>query len=97
DAAWRYDAVLQPCRRHASDRKAVAPVNVRHPQRVADDAPQMRDVHDLLQAGVCRERSHLLRRRENAAWHAHPASPGDLPQILAGATDVDRHTSKITS
>ena len=49
DAARRYHPVAHVGRRHAADRKPVAPMHVGHGQRVPDDAGQERDVRQLLQ------------------------------------------------
>src|SRR5262249_34863438 len=53
DAAGRDHAALGRIEgRHAADREAVAPVNVGHRERRADDARQARDVRDLLEARI---------------------------------------------
>ena len=82
DAAGRDHAARRWIgRRHAADGEAVAPVDVRHGQRVADDARQEGHVGHLLEGLVLRQDVHHLLAGVDAAGDAHPllVAAGQLP------------------
>ena len=64
-------ALVRVGRRHAADAEAVAPVNVRHGQRVPDDAGQRGDVGDLLGRLVLLDGIDQPLVGVNQAVHAH--------------------------
>src|SRR5262249_32619772 len=56
--AGREDAVTAADRRYAADGKAVTPVDIRHGERIADDAWEVCNVHNLSQAVICLKAGH---------------------------------------
>ena len=81
--------------RDAADREPVAPVDVGHRERMADDAGQMGDVRHLLQRGVVAQHGHQLLAGVHASRDQHPAVAGDLPHELVDAPQLHQ-TSRIT-
>src|SRR6185295_5255606 len=65
----------------AADGEAVAPVEVGHGERVADDAGEMGDVADLLDRLVGLLRLHELARGIDAPGDAHGARLRDLVEV----------------
>src|SRR6185369_13428037 len=85
DAARRDHALVRVDGGDAADGEAVAPVEVGHGERVADDAGQVRDVHHLRERGVVAQLAHELIAGVDAPGHAHAAVPGDLPYLVVDA------------
>jgi len=67
----RDDALLQIHRRHAADRKAVAPVDVGHGNRAAHDAWQKRHIRHLLGRLVLLDLLNHRLAGEDETVHAH--------------------------
>ncbi|MEX2613526.1 MAG: hypothetical protein WD380_08100, partial [Gaiellaceae bacterium] len=94
DAAGRDDPVGELHRSDASDREAVALVDIRHRQRCLDDARKRRDVLELLERPVPDDRLEQLAIGEHSRRHAHVRSRGcrDLPEVLV---DPDQLRSRL--
>ena len=88
DAARRDHAAGRIHRRHAADRKAVAPVRVGHDEARADDAGQAGDVGGLLKDRIV-HRVEQLARRVDADRHAHARPPAgrNLPDAVGDLGD----------
>src|SRR5581483_11837272 len=78
DAARRDDAVARVHRGDAADRKAVAPMDGGHCERIADDTGQMSHVHYLLEAVVFLYHGKKLLRRINPPRHSQAAGAGNF-------------------
>ena len=90
DATGRDDSVSRIERRHAADRKSVAPMPIRHAERVALDAGQAGYIRHLLEhARVHPDQDGL--GRVDPGRHQHPLFGGcrNLPDLLRHP--VDRH------
>src|SRR5206468_4759269 len=83
DAAGRDDAVVEIHRRDATDGKAVAPVNVRHGERIADDAREMRHVHHLAQTIIFLKSGHESFRAIDTPRHLQATLASALPTTLS--------------
>ena len=87
DAARRHGPALRVHRGDAADGEAVAPVDVGHREREAEDAGEVRDVRDLLQGRV------VGRRRADgvhAAGHLHAPLARDLPEVALDVPQLHR-------
>ncbi len=91
DAAGRQHALLGVERGHAADREAVAPVDVRHGDRVADDAGQVGDVDHLLGAAVVADVGDQIGGRVDQPRHPHAAALRDAVAEVVDSLQLDRH------
>ncbi len=83
--ARRDDPLVGVHRRHSADREAVAPVDVRHGDRGAEDAGQVGDVGDLVEAGVVAQLGHQLVAGVDDAVDAHAAAARQPPAVVVEA------------
>ena len=92
DAARRDDPVRQRRRRDPADREPVALVDVGHRERRLDHSRQRRDVRELLQRPVARDRVEQLGVGEDPRRNPHSrAGAGrDLPQRLVQPNELKR-------
>src|SRR5213079_2105108 len=95
DAAGRDRALLRVDRGHPADREAVAPVDVGHGERVADDPGQVRHVRDLLERRIVAQLRHELLARVDPAGHAHTALARDLPDVVVDPLELHGQTSRM--
>ncbi len=95
DAAGGDDALLRVERRDAADREPVPFVDVRHRQRGAHDAGQVRDVAGLHERLVAADRAQQLRARVDARRHPHPAGRLDLPDSGRNSLQLATHAINI--
>jgi hypothetical protein len=76
----------------ATNGESVAPVNVGHGNRWANDAGEMRNVHDLLNALVSFEIVHQLVVGKDEPISAHATRPLHPPAVRVDTVDFDwRH------
>jgi hypothetical protein len=95
DAARRDHAVHVVHGRHAADRKAVAPVDVRHGDARLDDPRQGRHVDHLPERLLVSRLLEQLLRGVHDAGHAHLALLGYPPRVLVDGLDLDRRRSLV--
>ena len=95
DAAGRDRALLRVDRGHAADREAVAPVDVRHGERAADDPGQVGHVRELRERRIVPQLRHELLARVDPAGHAHAALARDLPDVVADPLELHDQTSRM--
>src|SRR5213083_733871 len=95
DAAGRDRALLRVHRGHAADREAVAPVDVRHGERAADDPGQVGHVRELRERRIVPQLRHELLARVDPAGHAHAALARDLPDAVADPLQLHGQTSRM--
>ncbi len=103
DPARADDALIHGKGRHAADREAIPPMQVRHAERGPHDPRQGGNVGHLAQAGIVAQRfdQRVIREDESVDPHAGPAIAGDPPakridplEHDVAFSDEGAHTSK---
>src|SRR5439155_777020 len=74
---------------------SVAPVDVRHGERAADDPGQVGHVRELRERRIVPQLRHELLARVDPAGHAHAALARDLPDPLADPLQLHGQTSRM--
>ncbi len=100
DASRRYHPLVHIKCRHASDRKSVAPVHVRHGERRPHNPRHVRHVHSLLRRVIGLDVAEHLPGRIDARRNAHAPGSRNLPDVIGDFLDgivrhIDAHSPQL--
>ncbi len=80
--AGRHDTGFQIKSRHATNGKTIAPVNIRHGQRIIYYTRQVRHISHLLGTFIVFQQIKYFLISVDNPRHAHSACPGQQPAVI---------------